>query len=100
MAQRDPGGDVPNSVRIRTGDGNEWRFDAVERAASFYDCNRSDAVAFACDDVPGLVDAARQVLDRDDLTRRQRREIAATLSTRAVTFDVEDSTSVTTKGDE
>lgn len=80
--------ETPGSVRVRTGEGNEWRFDAIERAADFYDCNRSNAVAFACDDVVGIVEAARDVLERDDLTERQRREIAATLSTRAVTFDV------------
>jgi hypothetical protein len=80
--------DVPGSVRIRTDDGNEWRYDAIERAAAFYDCNRSDAIAFACDSVPELVHAIQDVLEREDLSHRQRREIADTLSTRAVTFDV------------
>jgi len=37
---------IPQSVRIRTGDGNEYRYHAVEEAAAFYDCNRSDAVAY------------------------------------------------------
>ncbi|WP_435551611.1 DUF7563 family protein [Natrinema sp. CGMCC1.2065] len=41
------------------------------------------------DDVPEFVQAARQVLERDDLTLKQRREIAKTLSTRAMTFEVE-----------
>lgn len=80
---------APESVRIRTGDDNEWRFDALERAAEFYDCNRSDAAAYACEDVPELVAAAREVLERDDLTQAQRREIADTFNTRAVQFDVE-----------
>ncbi|ARS89816.1 hypothetical protein [Natrarchaeobaculum aegyptiacum] len=31
------------------------------------------------------------VLERDDLTQKQREEIAETLSTRAITFDVESS---------
>ena len=91
--------ETPGSVRIRTDDGNEWRYDAIEKAARFYDCNRSNAVAFACEDIDSLVSAARCVLERDDLTRKQRREIAETLSTRAVTFDVETSISVVTKGD-
>ncbi|WP_049928664.1 DUF7692 domain-containing protein [Halopiger goleimassiliensis] len=91
--------DTPGSVRIRTDDGNEWRYDAIEKAARFYDCNRSNAVAFACEDVDHLVRAARQVLERDDLTRQQRQEIAETLSTRAVTFDVETSITITRKGD-
>lgn len=70
--------DVPGSIRIRTDDGNEWRFDAVESAAEFYDRNRSDSVAYACHDVPELVDAVQDVLERDDLTLRQRKEIAET----------------------
>ncbi|WP_224214631.1 DUF7692 domain-containing protein [Natrinema longum] len=90
--------EIPGSVRIRTDDGNEWRFDAIQKAARFYDCNRSNAVAFACEDIDSLVSAARTVLERDDLSREQRREIAETLSTRAVRFDVDTSISVTPKG--
>lgn len=85
MSQRD----TPSSVRIRTDDGNEWRFDSIEAAANYYDCNRSDAVAYACEDVVELVSAAREILQRDDLTVEQRREIAETLSTRAVSFKVD-----------
>ncbi|WP_436346958.1 DUF7692 domain-containing protein [Natronorubrum sp. FCH18a] len=91
--------ETPGSVRIRTDDGNEWRFDAIQKASRFYDCNRSNAVAFACEDVDQLVSAATHVLERDDLTREQRREIAETLSTRAVKFTVETELSVTTKGE-
>lgn len=91
--------ETPGSVRIRTDDGNEWRFASIQKAARFYDCNRSNAVAFACEDVDQLVSAARRVLERDDLTREQRQEIAETLSTRAVSFDVETEVSVTTKGE-
>ncbi|MGQ3413231.1 DUF7692 domain-containing protein [Natrinema sp. LN54] len=36
MARQDP--NFPGSVRIRTGDGNEWRFDEIERAAESSDC--------------------------------------------------------------
>lgn len=81
--------DTPGSVRIRTDEGNEWRFDAIKKAADYYDRNRSDAVAFACEDVVALVTAAHQILERDDLTLKQRREIAETLSTQSITFDVE-----------
>ena len=73
MAQNN---DVPKSVRIRTGDGNEHRYDAIERAADYYDTNRSDAVAKACNDVPRVMRALQSVLERDDLTLQQRREIA------------------------
>jgi len=68
--------DVPKSVRIRTGEGNEHRYDAIERAADYYDINRSDAVAKACNDVPRVMRALQSVLERDDLTLQQRREIA------------------------
>ena len=91
--------EAPGSVRIRTDDGNECRFDAIQKAAAFYDCNRSNAVAFACEDIDQLIDAANRVLERDDLTREQRREIAETLSTRAVSFDIETEVSVTRKED-
>jgi hypothetical protein len=83
------GDEIPKSVRVRTDDGNEYRYDAIEKAAGFYDCNRSDAIAYACEDVPSLVDAAQEVLERDDLTARQRREIADTLSTGGVSFEIE-----------
>jgi hypothetical protein len=81
--------EVPGSVRIRTDEGNEWRYDAVESAADYYDCNRSDAVAYACEDVSALVDAVEEVLRRDDLTQQQREEIAETLSSRGISFEVE-----------
>lgn len=81
MIQRDAHG----SVRIRTGEGNEWRYDAIQAAADYYGCNRSDAVAFACEDVDGVM----AVPERSDLTGEKRREIAETLSTRGVRFGVE-----------
>ncbi|WP_247729574.1 DUF7692 domain-containing protein [Halovivax limisalsi] len=80
---------TPASVRIRTDDGNEWRFRSIEKAADFYDCNRSDAVAYACEDLVSQVAAAKKILERDDLTAEQRQEMAETLSTRAVTFEIE-----------
>jgi len=83
-------------MRIRTDGDYAYRRDAIERAADFYDCNKTKAVVSACDDVPKFVEAARRVLERDDLTLEQRREIAETLSTRAVTFDVETEIAVTT----
>jgi len=84
--------EVPGSVRIRTDDGNERRYHSIERASEFFDINRSDAVAYACDAAVELVDGAEEVLKRDDLTQQQRREIAATLSTGPVSFDVSEPT--------
>jgi len=83
-------------MRIRADGDYAYRRDAIERAADFYDCNKTKAVVSACDDVPKFVQAARQVLERDDLSLKQRREIAETLSTRAVTFEVETEIAVNT----
>jgi hypothetical protein len=77
-------------MRIRTDGDYAHREDVIERAADYYDCNKTKAVVAACEDVPQLVAAARDVLDRDDLTRQQRREMAETLSTRAVSFSATD----------
>lgn len=83
--------DVPQSVRVRTGGENEWRYRSIERAARLYDKNRSDSVAYACEDVVGLVDALEEVLGREDLTARQRREIAETVdrATSGVSVEVD-----------
>ncbi|ELY97540.1 hypothetical protein C482_12994 [Natrialba chahannaoensis JCM 10990] len=86
-------------MRIRTDGDYAYRRDAIERAADFYDCNKTKAVVSACDDVPHFVRAIRQVLARDDLTLEQRREIAETLSSRAVSFEVTTEVSVETKGE-
>jgi len=81
-------------MRIRTDGDSAHREDVIERAADYYDCNKTKTVVAACENVPQLVTAARDVLGRDDLTRQQRREMAETLSTRAVTFEVDSQTTV------
>jgi hypothetical protein len=88
MARRD----IPGSVRIRTDDGNEWRYDAIQAAADYYDCNRSDAVAYACEDTTGAVEFVLTVLERNDLTVRQRRELvdAANSKLQGVSFELND----------
>lgn len=62
--------DTASQVRIRTGDGNEHRYEAIERAAEFYDCNKTRAVVSASEDVAEMVAAAEKVLNREDLTLR------------------------------
>lgn len=79
--------DAPNNVQIRI-EGHEWRYHGIGRAQNLYDCNRSDAIANACADVARLVEGIEDVLNRDDLTRQQRREIAETLSTSALEFSI------------
>jgi hypothetical protein len=80
--------DVPGSVRIRTDDGNEWRYDAIQAAADYYDCNRSDAVAYACEDTTGAVEFVRAVLEREDLTVSQRHDLAELASRKLRGVDI------------
>lgn len=87
-------------MRIRTDGDKAYRRDAIERAAEFYDCNKTRAVVSACEDVPQLVAAIERVLHRDDLTVAQRREIAEMLSTRAVTFEINEKVQAATVADE
>lgn len=78
----------PANVQIRI-NGHEWRYHGIERAQKLYGCNRSDAIAYACEDISQLVNGIEKVLDRDDLTRQQRRELAATLSTSSISFEID-----------
>lgn len=87
-------------MRIRTDGDYAYRNDAIEGAATFSDCNKTNAVVSACEDVPRFVAAARQVLERDDLSLEQQQEIADTLSTRTAPFDLDHRGTVTTKGEE
>lgn len=82
--------EIPQSVRIRTNEGNEWRYDAIEKASEFYDCNRSNAVSFACTDVLELIDGIERVLERTDLTHAQREETAAAVSSGNIEFSILD----------
>jgi len=85
--------DVPGSVRIRCGEENAHRFDAIESASDFYETNRSDSVAYACDDVVRLADAIEDVLQLVDSV--EEREAIAERFDRAVSFDVEVDVQVT-----
>lgn len=80
--------DIPSSVRIRTGEGNEHRYRSIKKAGKLFDRNRSDSIAYACENICDLVESIEDVLEREDLTHEQRREIAETLSTRTLSFDV------------
>ena len=78
------------SMRIRTDGKFAHREDTIDRAAAFYDVSKTRAMLAAAEDVPRLVDGVQEVLEREDLTLEQRREIATTLSTRSLQFDVVD----------
>lgn len=70
---------VPSSVRVPCGEGNESRYRAIERASEFYGSNKADSIAYACNDIVQMVSIFKDVLERDDLTRKQRQEIGARL---------------------
>nr|WP_199268489.1 hypothetical protein [Halomarina oriensis] len=50
--------------------------DAIEQAAQFYNQNKTASVINACEDIPRLARAVEQLLQREDLTTAQKREIA------------------------
>jgi hypothetical protein len=77
-------------MRIRT-DTKPYRKDVIESVAGFYECNKTDALMYAAEDVPQLVDGVREVLNRDDLTPRQKLEIAETFSSKGVTVEIDES---------
>lgn len=86
-------------MRIRTDGNYAHRMDFVEAAADYYGCNKTQAVLNACDDVPTIVTAAARVLSRDDLTQRQREEIAEAFNeARGVEFSVEPASVDVTRG--
>lgn len=87
--------DTPNSVRIRTDEGNEWRYDEIEAVSELYDCNKSNAVAYACEDVRRLLDGIETLLQSDTLTPTAKREIAETLSTSQINISVTVNSQVT-----
>lgn len=86
---RIPRDDVPKSVRIRTDpeDGLATRYDAIMRAADYWDCNKSEAIARSCDAVGNFVDALEDALAHEELSPRVAREIAEEVSTRQITIE-------------
>ncbi|WP_018259328.1 DUF7692 domain-containing protein [Halomicrobium katesii] len=79
--------DPPGSIRIRTDEGNRYRFDAIKRACDFYDANWSGAVAYACDKLVRIAGAVKDILNLFDSIEK-RREIDNRLD-RAASFEVD-----------
>ena len=75
-------------MRIRTDGDYAYREDAIEGISEFYAANKTKSVVSAAEDLPKLVDAVLDVLEREDLTHSQRQEIVETLSTRHIGFEV------------
>lgn len=87
-------------MRIRT-DNKDYREDVIEQIADYYNCNKTDAMIWAATDIPQVHQAIVQVLDRDDLTVKQKREICETLNDniRGTEFHVDHSVTVDKPGD-
>lgn len=67
-------------MRIRTDGKHAHRTDTIEQAAEFWDCNKSVALLKAAEFSWRIDERIREALDREDLTVRQKRELAETLS--------------------
>lgn len=80
---------MPQRVAIRTDGKFAYREDTIEGVAGFYDCSQTRALLAAAEDVPRLAGGIERVLQRDDLTAQQRREMAETLSTSSLSFSVD-----------
>jgi len=75
-----PNNSIPQSVRIRTGNGNEYRYHAIERLSNYYGVNKSEAVAKAGDQLPEIVGVLEEIVAMDSLTMKQRKEIEKKLN--------------------
>jgi hypothetical protein len=67
-------------MRINTDGKFSWRESEIEAAADWWGCNKTEALLRSAELVRALDGGVRDVLDRDDLTPRQKREIAESLS--------------------
>ncbi len=85
-------------MRIRTDGDKQHRERTIEAAADFWSCNKTRALLLSADLAPRLVPRLEEVLEREDLTERQKREIAETLSIPG-TLSVEVETAVDVSGE-
>lgn len=67
-------------MRIRTDGKHARRKDTIGQAAKFWDCNKTTALMKSAEFACRIDERIRRVLSRDDLTVRQKHEIAETLS--------------------
>lgn len=66
-------------MRIREDGKHAHRTDTIEQAAEFWDCNKTKALMRSAEFSCRIDEGIREVLAREDLTLRQKREIAETL---------------------
>lgn len=71
-------------MRIR----EDWKHahwtDTIERAAEFWDCNKTTALMKSAEFAWRIDDRVQEVLNRNDLTEKQKSEIAEILSVPAL----------------
>ena len=67
-------------MRIRTDGKHARREDTIDQAAEFWDCNKTTALMKSAEFAVRIDERIRRVLAREDLTAKQKREIAETLS--------------------
>ena len=89
-----PSDDVPSQVRIRTGDGNEHRYDTIQEAKAVFDeGNNTAAILAACRHARHDRRAKRKALDHPDMTP----ELAEILSTPLMKLQYEVETAISTE---
>jgi len=75
-------------MRIREDGKHAYRTETIEQATEFWDCNKTTALMKSAEFSRRIDERICEVLARDDLTVRQKREIAETL-TLPGTYEVE-----------
>lgn len=79
--------EVPKQVRVRTDEGNEYRYDAIMQAAERFDCNKTRAIVLSCDAAGQLVDNVQEALNHEDLPPSLAKDLAETISTRHIKIE-------------
>ncbi|MBX0325575.1 hypothetical protein EGH21_21355 [Halomicroarcula sp. F13] len=74
-------------MRIREDGKHAHRTDTIEQAAEFWGCNKTTALMKSAEFSWRIDERIQEVLERDDLTTRQKREIAETLGISG-TYDI------------
>lgn len=76
------------SMRIRTDGKHEYRAEIIERAAEFWDCNKTTALMKSVEFTRQMDASVQEILSRNDLTFQQKQEIAQLLTITG-TYEIE-----------
>lgn len=83
-------------MRIREDGKHAHRRDTIEQAAEFWGCNKTTALMKSAEFTVRMDERIREILSREDLTVRQKRELAEILSV-VSTYEVEVEETVTVR---